>query len=250
MLQLLHRARRRARRLWYYRQIEQAVSGKRGLEIGGPSAVFTQEQQNGYIPAIYEFAATIDNCNFASVTTWSHGEYGRTFKYHPNFEPGMQYIDDATGLTSIADNTYDFLLASHILEHVANPLRALEEFRRVLKPKGAILVILPNQLYTFDHRRPLTTMAHLEEDWLAHRGEDDMTHLDEILTLHDLSMDPLAGTPQALRERSLRNAENRCLHQHVFSLEVMEKAFRKAGLRPVYSSQLLVPHLLTFGYKR
>ena len=241
---LISRVIRRLRRLWYYRQIEHAVRGMRGLEIGGPSSAFSEP--NTYIPAIYRLAASIDNCNFATNTAWSHGEAGRTFQYRPDGEPGMQYIHDATDLASIGDSTYDFLLASHILEHVANPLRALEEFRRILKPDGSLLVLVPNRAHTFDHRRPLTTFAHLQQDYAAQQDEGDLTHLDEILALHDLTMDLPAGSPDEFRARCLLNLQNRCMHHHVFSLDMLGQAFKATHLRPVYRAEW-AHNLILFG---
>jgi SAM-dependent methyltransferase len=244
---LLRGIRRRTRRIWNYRLIGRAVSGGRGLEIGGPSAVFSPAAPNVYIPPIYALAASIDNCNFATNTTWSEGDAGRTFQYVEDREPGLQYIHDATALSSIGDGSYDFLLASHILEHVANPLRALEEFHRVLKPKGAVLVLVPNRSHTFDHQRPYTSFAHLAEDRAAGRDETDLTHLEEILALHDLQRDLPAGTPEQFRARCMRNVENRCMHHHVFSIEVLEQALRAKHLRPLYSTDAWAPHLLVFA---
>ena len=249
MRELISGVRRRLRRLWYYRRIESAVRGKRGVEIGGPSAVFGPDTPNAHVPAIYALAASIDNCNFASTTTWSKGEAGRTFEYLAGAPTGMQYIHDATDLSSLPDNAYDFVLASHILEHVANPLGALEEFRRVLKPGGTILVLVPNRVYTFDHRRPFTAFDHLEEDRAARRDEHDLTHMEEILALHDLAMDLPAGTPEQFRERCLRNFENRCLHHHVFSLDVLEQALRAAKFQPLYCSERWAHHVLGFARK-
>ncbi|PYL73305.1 MAG: hypothetical protein DMF22_01865 [Verrucomicrobia bacterium] len=37
----------------------------------------------------------------------------------------------------IPSGKYDFLLASHCLEHMANPLCAFQEWLRVLKKKGS-----------------------------------------------------------------------------------------------------------------
>ena len=88
MTNILARVRRRTRRLWNYRRIERALKGKRGLEIGGPSAIFSPATPNGFIPPVYAIAASVDNCNFATSTTWSHGEAGRTFCYLPEREPG------------------------------------------------------------------------------------------------------------------------------------------------------------------
>jgi hypothetical protein len=76
--------------------------------------VFSAETSNGYVPPVYAIADRVDNCNFAADTTWSQGEAGRTFRYHPRRPPGMQYIHDATDLRSIRDGAYDFVLASHV----------------------------------------------------------------------------------------------------------------------------------------
>lgn len=249
MTEILAKVRRRTRRLWNYQRIERAIRGKEGLEIGGPSFVFTSEAQKKYvpIPPLYALAASIDNCNFASETTWSRGERGRTFHYFPGKDPGRQYINDATDLRSIADDTYDFVLASHVLEHVANPLRALREFHRVLKPKGYALVLVPNRIHTFDHRRAVTNFAHLEADLAADTDESDMAHLEEILSLHDLAMDKPAGSLEEFRTRCLRNAEVRCMHHHVFDLALLDQALRHTGFRPLYGTDRWENHVLIFS---
>ncbi len=247
MTDILAKVHRRTRRIWNYRRIERALLGKRGLEIGGPSAIFSPATPNGFIPPVYAIATSVDNCNFATSTTWSQGEAGRTFRYLPDREPGLQYIHNATDLAAITDASYDFLLASHILEHVANPLRALQEFHRVVRPNGSLLIAVPNQLHSFDHRRPLTTFAHLEADLAANTGESDMTHLEEILALHDLEMDKPAGSPEEFRARCLRNREARCMHHHVFDLALLDRALRWVGFRPLYGTDVWGIHVLIFA---
>ena len=73
------------------------------------------------------------------------------------------------------------MLASHVLEHLANPLGALAEWRRVVGAGGHILLIVPQREGTFDHRRPVTKLEHLRADARELTGEDDLTHLPEIL---------------------------------------------------------------------
>jgi SAM-dependent methyltransferase len=219
------------------------------LEIGGPSAIFSPATPNGFIPPVYAIAGSVDNCNFATNTTWSQGVAGRTFQYLPNAKPGMQYIHDATDLGSIGSGAYDFVLASHILEHVANPLRALSEFHRVLKSKGYLLIAVPNQKHTFDHRRAVATFAHLEADFAANAGEDDMTHLEEVLALHDLEMDTPAGSPEEFRARCLRNAETRCMHHHVFDLALLDRSVRHTGFHPLYGTDVWGNSVLIFAQR-
>jgi SAM-dependent methyltransferase len=204
----------------------QAVAGRRGLEIGGPSGHF---QPRGLLP-LYARVGDLDNCNFAPRTLWKdqHDE-GRTFHYAPGRPPGRQFIAEATDLKAVADRAYDFVLTSHALEHSANPLRALREIDRVLKPSGLLVLVLPHRLGTFDHRRPLTTLAHLVEDASQGTTEHDLTHLPEILALHDLSLDPGAGGRAAFEARSALNHENRGLHHHVFDARLAAQMVDHAG---------------------
>jgi SAM-dependent methyltransferase len=41
------------------------------------------------------------------------------------------------------DDTFDFILCSHVLEHVVDDRRAMRELNRVLKPTGCALVLVP-----------------------------------------------------------------------------------------------------------
>jgi hypothetical protein len=87
---------------------------------------------------------------------------------------------------------------------------------------------VPHREGTFDHRRPVTTLEHLREDAERETGEDDLTHLDEILRLHDLARDPGAPGPEAFAQRCRENQSLRGMHHHVFvsrsAFEVCQEA--------------------------
>lgn len=200
-----------------YPMMKAHLEGKVGLELGGPSSIFSA---NHLVP-VYNVAASIDNCNFAERTLWATNSAPRRFG--PRL--GKQFIMEAAAPSGIADGSYDFVAASHVLEHVANPLRALTEWKRILKPSGTMLLVLPHRPRTFDHRRPFTTFDHLKADFESNVSEEDMTHLEEIIALHDLALDPKAGSPQQFRQRCLQNASNRAMHHHVFSPEVLAQMF-------------------------
>lgn len=204
-----------------YSSIRQLFKQKTGLEVGGPSGIF---RDGGRIP-LYRYVRELDGCNFSNSTIWEGSlESGMKYRYY-KYRHGFQHILDATDLAPIADSKYDFVISSNCLEHVANPMKALEEWIRVLKTGGLLLLVLPNKDFCFDHQRPITEFNHLLSDYQNKVGEDDLTHLEEILALHDLSMDPRAGTLEQFKERSNKNVENRALHQHVFDRDLLMKVF-------------------------
>ncbi len=216
------------RRLHCYRKYLACFEGKIGLEVGGPSLVFGRR---GLFP-VYRVAACIDNLNFHDETTWEGIiTQGRTFFFDKNRLPGSQYIAEAGNLIAQRSDSYDFVLSSHMLEHTANPLLALSEWMRVLRPRGALLLVVPHKDGTFDHRRPTTSLAHLIEDLERKTTEDDLTHLPEILELHDLDLDSGVEGIEAFKARSEKNPENRCLHHHVFDTRLTVQAIDSTGLQ-------------------
>ena len=70
------------------------------------------------------------------------------------------------------DDTVDFVLASHVLEHFPDPVRALKEWTRVAKQK--VVVVVPHRDRTFDHDRSLTPI-----DEFVQRHESAFTSADD-----------------------------------------------------------------------
>jgi SAM-dependent methyltransferase len=201
------------------------VAGKAGLEIGGPSIVF----EGGLRPLpIYPRVGSLDNCDISSDTAWA--THSEIYTFSPRKAPGRNIFRDASDLSSIADNTYDFILSSHNLEHFANPVKALEEWKRITHPGGALILVLPNYSKTFDRQRTPTPVDHMLQDFEQNTREDDLTHLEEILEKHDLGMDPGVGSAEEFRRRSLDNFNNRCLHHHVFDEANSRELLTRCGM--------------------
>ncbi len=162
---------------------------------------------------------------------------------------GNQYIYEATNLNNLSAETYDFILSSHVIEHIANPLLALSEWMRILKMDGIIVLVVPHKDETFDYRRPITTIDHLMQDFIQGTNENDLSHLREILELHDLEKDPAAGTFEAFKARSINNAENRCLHHHVFDTELVLKVLNHVQLQILSVEPMRPYHIIVIAQK-
>ena len=59
------------------------------------------------------------------------------------------------------DDSFDFVLASHVIEHIPDPIAALKEWARVAR--RYIVLVVPHRDRTFDRDRPLTPLSELIE---------------------------------------------------------------------------------------
>lgn len=204
------------------------LAGLNGVEIGGPSRIFSAQ---GIFP-VYPIIASLDNVTYAARTIWvDELSQDREFHFNVHSSPGKQFILDATDLSAIGDGTYDFLVSSHVLEHLANPLRGLFEWIRVVKDGGVLVIVLPHKDGTFDHLRRVTTIGHIIEDYLNNVDEHDATHLEEIRRFHDLSQDDGVSGREEFENRIINNANDRSMHHHVFSTRSMAQLLDYAGLK-------------------
>ncbi|MBS7605788.1 MAG: methyltransferase domain-containing protein [Ignisphaera sp.] len=207
-------------------------SNKRGVEIGGPSKIFLPK---GIFPVI-SVSKEVDNVNYREKTIW--GETNSHF-YRKTI------ICEAASLKPIKDKEYDFLITSNVIEHLANPLKAFLEWKRIIKSGGIMLIVFPNKDLTFDHRRRPTTIDHIIDDFKNNVDEQDLSHLIEIIELHDITLDPYAGTFKDFIIRSLKNYEYRCLHHHVFTLSSLIKLLKEfLGMEIIYANEIPLNNLI------
>ena len=223
-----------------------SLKGLEGIEIGGPSALFGLQAA---FP-VYVFADSIDGVNYSDQTVWEGNiSAGRTYQYFPG-KTGQQYIAEATDLSQIKSASYDFLLSCHSLEHVANPIKALAEWKRVLKPGGRLILVLPDKRFTFDINRPYTSLEHLNEDFKNGTDEHDRTHFEEIIEKHDPSKDPGMKEKDQIEALLKDNFKNRMAHHHVFSQELVKSLLEQEGFNVQEQHETGPFHLITIARKK
>lgn len=80
---------------------------------------------------------------------------------------------DAQYLTTIPDSSFNFVHSSHCLEHMVDPKIAMQNWLRVLKPGGHLIVTLPDEdLYeqgafpsSFNNDHKWTFTIHKQQSW-------------------------------------------------------------------------------------
>lgn len=121
---------------------------------------------------------------------------------------------------NISEN-FDLVISSHTLEHFANPIKALSNWKTSIKKDGMIITIVPNKEMCWDHVRPHTTFDHIFEDFINNTEESDMTHLHESSCM-------IQSRPSYYSDVGEHNS-TRVIHHHVFSVEVLTKCHEYCG---------------------
>jgi SAM-dependent methyltransferase len=119
----------------------QYLGGLRGIEIGGAS-------YNSF------FLQTV-NVDYARRSATA-GEQ----RLWAGYETPVDVVARAEELP-FADDAFDFVLASHVAEHLPDPIKGLREWARVAR--RYIYVILPQPTNQHNHGRPLTPLTELVE---------------------------------------------------------------------------------------
>lgn len=60
---------------------------------------------------------------------------------------------------------YDWLIASHVIEHTPDLIRFLNGSEEILKEEGVISLVVPDKRYCFDHFRPLTGISDVVDSY-------------------------------------------------------------------------------------
>lgn len=226
-----------------YKNIKSSLSGKYGIDIGGPSDVFSFRN----ILPLYCDAERVDIMNYSDDTVWSTRQ-NKFFNKNESLSKGEFFAMEAGDLSESLGMKYDFVVSSHCLEHIANPILALKGWRSKLNEDGDLIVVVPCASDTFDWKRPITTLDHLISDYERNISEDDTTHFDEVLDLHDLELDYDAKDRSTFEERVKNNFYNRCLHHHTFDLDSITRLIKYCSFQVIFA-QRYDPHLIIWAKK-
>ena len=89
----------------------------------------------------------------------------------------------------------------------------------------------------------------MRNDYAQDMGEDDLTHVEEFVTLWDYKKFPIANSIAEHRERYRNNYRQRLLHHHVFDFKSATNLVRFAGWEVLVSERLRPNHLIVFSQK-
>ncbi len=124
------------------------VRNSLGLEIG-PSYNPVLPKKEGFNIHV------LDHCSREGLV-----EIYKPFGVDTDKIESVDYILSGGSISeTLGKNRYDYIIASHVLEHIPDPITWLQDLSIVLKDGGYFFLTIPDKRYCFDKTRPLSTIG-------------------------------------------------------------------------------------------
>ena len=151
----------------------------------------------------------------------------------------VDYVVRGEDYTQAVDRQFDIVVANHVLEHIANPVRWLNMIACLTRPGGYLFIALPEKRAGFDRFRDETSLAHILADYLiegrdlvAEHSLETYLYYDRQYIGQERSIE-VSLAPEKLRDAL--GAHHPGVHCHVFG----GASFPDKILRPLVHMQLI-----------
>lgn len=168
---------------------------KTALEVGGPSRL---------LDFLYPHLSSLDILNHPDSFA-RHSQQGNIGNLKPTIFLGDAASEDVLKI----HKKYNLIITSHTLEHIANPIKAIQLWSDLLTEEGIIINIVPNKNQCWDRDRDFVSIDHLINDYTNDIAEDDMTHVHESSCM-------IESKPNYYGEVG-ENNRFRIIHHHCFN---------------------------------
>lgn len=189
---------------------------KNAIEIGGPSL---------WMNYLYPHLSSIVYFNCKDGMQAYSESYNQSNTVKINFGDILNVED-----VKCFKNNFNLCFSSHVFEHIANPIKALNNCKETLSKSGTIITVVPNKYLCWDKERPFTCISHLIEDYNKNTSELDLTHVHESSCMLE--------TRPTYYEDVGKNNEKRVIHHHVFSTQVLQELHEYCGFKTVFCGEI------------
>ena len=108
-------------------------------------------------------------------------------------------------LEAVGSAKYDYVIASHVIEHSPNPIRWLLDIASMLNEGGKLALAIPDKRYVFDCKRELTSFADIVDAYLEERMRPSFRQvLDYFSCVADV---PASASPADLWSGEIESAD-------------------------------------------
>jgi len=161
---------------------------------------------------------------------------------------------------------YDWIIASHVIEHTPDLIAFLHSCDSILKDDGVLSLVIPDKRYCFDHYRPITGISQIIDSHVhGHRihspGTAAECRLNSVTKSHQIAWDANTRGPynlahsldsaqqdmkSALEDNTYTDFHAWCFVPHSFRLIIHDlfclglSPFQEAAFFPTYGCEFYV----------
>jgi len=149
----------------------------------------------------------------------------------------VDILDNGENMKTVLDESQDFVVANHFIEHCEDPILAIKNIFRVLKPGGIVYMAVPDKRFTFDRDRSETTTTHL---WLDHYQGPEISrraHFVEWVTQIPQNRAESPAERDAQIKKLLK--KNYSMHFHVWTSQTFFQFLREFQIKTGISFKVL-----------
>ena len=150
----------------------------------------------------------------------------------------VDIIADGERLESVADATQDFVIANHFIEHCQDPIGALLNMFRVLKPGGVLYLAIPDKRCSFDIDRPVTPLDHLMRDHREGPAWSRRQHFEEWTRL----VNKVTDENEVERQTAANMEMDYSIHYHVWTQAEMLELLVALGKMCAFNMDIGLMH--------
>jgi len=136
----------------------------------------------------------------------------------------VDICDDGELLTRIADDSIDFIIANHFIEHCMNPLGTIRNHLKKIHAGGFLFYAIPNCQKTFDKQRAITTFEHLIKD---DKEGGDISKRDHYLD-YAKNVDHIDDSTAQIEHALKFEQDDSRIHFHVWDADAIKDFLERA----------------------
>lgn len=147
--------------------------GMRGIEIG-PSYRPLCPKRQGWNTLVVDHATRAEL--ISKYTAW---------KVDTSQIEDVDVVLGDDGLDALGTKqSYDYILASHVIEHIPNPIGFFRACADLLKPGGRLRLAVPDKRFCFDLLKPVSTAGQMIQAHAENRRSHTLGQLVDALMFH------------------------------------------------------------------
>ncbi|MGI8663433.1 MAG: class I SAM-dependent methyltransferase [Acidimicrobiales bacterium] len=210
----------------------------RGLEIGPSYSPLVAKASGARVE-------TVDHADRDTLVA-KYREYGLDSAMLACIEP-VDHVWSGGSLLDVVPHagTYDYVVASHFIEHTVDLIGFLRDCQSLLRPDGVLALVVPDKRYCFDRFQPLSTVGDvvdacndgdrfhpagslLDHQAYACRRADAIAWAAADEAPYELQFPQLEGAAAAI-EAGLRQGEYSDIHRWKFTPASFDLLIRDLG---------------------